>query len=267
MKYLIATLFLAFATTPVLAQFKTLDVVGEIELKATIDERDPTMSGSLEHRVSMKTLFAAFQLFDGKNQDTIQMKDLDVVQIAVPESTDKDAKICTEIKTINGFYSAFGFGDELIDNGSDKTKDVKITAEHSDRIDGDYSEDMLLLRSYVAYDCLKRRSSYFVPMKVSEDPDTFLAVFEIGNASVEAKLFGVSGQGPVAPSDHLLNFECTTTKRVKSGYDCTFPLGHKNMRPFKMYEVRLIVTRPTSKEPKTFRARFALPPEYQGPRS
>lgn len=250
--------------------FTNMSVTEPIEVQESVSETDHTMSGSQKLAIRTNNLFAAFQFISDHQPDEtsaqpkINISDIRHAPITVPSAAaDRSLKLCTEIKTINGFYEALGSSEDL-QAGVDFNLASLVKAQKSALIDGNYTESLMLLRGFVAPDCDAGRSSYYVPMyfEYSKEnrtkPDTFLAVFEIGNARVQATLHAVSSAGQTDDAP-LLEFTCVPTTRVDRGHDCTIPLRSGDLTWHSLYEVRLVVVRPHQPEPQSFRARVTIP--------
>ncbi|WP_424965320.1 hypothetical protein [Dinoroseobacter sp. S375] len=244
-------------------EFNSWQVPRPLELTENVNAGTGTMSGNARLAIRTNTLFSAFQLIRNEDEDhKIEMKTLDFAPILLPAAITKDAgvKLCAEVRTINGFYEAIGTSvslSELQDGDTAKTEVItKISSQH---IDNQYSEALMLMRGFLAPDCTSRRSSYYVPMFFSDEADTLLAVFEIGNAQIDATLYGVRETGEVS-EDYLKRFECVETERVDRGYDCRLNIDTVRSNEFMLYEVRLEVVQPHRPEARIFRSRITLPP-------
>jgi len=247
------------------AEFKPMAVRDPIEVNESVQASDGTMSGGQRHTIRTNKLFAAFQLItkDEANKSqtsrTISVGEINHVPIQVPSAVgDRDLFLCAEIKTINGFYEAVGTSTPLEDAAGQTLSSLFVTKK-SGLIDGNYTEDLMLLRGFVAPNCAAGGSSYFVPMYFNAKADTFLAVFEIGNASITASLHGVIDPKR-AHEEALLDLHCTETIRVDRGYDCTFDLSELKGSDFTLYELQLKVKQAHHPDARLFRARVPLPP-------
>ncbi|MEM0921540.1 MAG: hypothetical protein AAGI13_00740 [Pseudomonadota bacterium] len=247
--------------------FASWGTADDLELAESVSASSGTMSGNARLSVRTNTLFSAFQLIHSDPELAEAKVDVSSVDFApvrlpraIPETT--PLRLCAEVRTINGFYEAFGSSTKLT-HGMDLAK-LKVKTEISKlHIDGKYGEDLMLMRGFIAADCAARRSSYYVPMFFSSKADILLAVFEIGNASIEAGLYGVAKNGGVS-AEALGTFECTETRRVDRGYDCTLPVrALAQPETFDLYEVQLTVVQPHVPEPRVFRSRLTLP-EFNG---
>ncbi|MFK7878341.1 hypothetical protein [Roseobacter sp.] len=261
--------------------FQDLPISGEIEFKETINASSGTMSGNQRLSIRTNQLFAAFQLInvdaekeENENQEKsaptaaakINMKDLRFAPIRLPANIDQESEkllLCAEVRTINGFYEAVARSIPLAAQEEAQGSPITIKADESKYIDGNYTEDLMLLRGFVAPDCAAGRSSYYVPMyfssKNSDVPNTLLAVFEIGNARVQATLHEIDESGK--PNEEPVDkFECETTRRVDRGFDCTLGIKEKpKLKGNTIYEVWLEVTQPHLPKPRLFRSRITLP--------
>lgn len=246
--------------------FGELGVPEEIEMTEQIDASNGTMSGGIRPTIRTNELFAAFQLVRrGDNgKAVIKMENLKNSPIQVPTQLIEDValKLCTEVRTINGFYSAIGSSvvlEKLQAEGGLAQQAIYETKQ-SDLIDGNYTEDLMLMRSFVAPDCDEAQTNYFVPLYFvgKTEPDTFLAVFEIGNAVVEADLYGVKPDGAQTEAP-LVNLECAETTRVDIGFDCTFKLDEIDRADLALYELRVSIMQPHRSKPLRQRLRISLP--------
>ncbi|XKD82457.1 hypothetical protein ACIRQ6_18085 [Algirhabdus cladophorae] len=252
------------------ADFKPLSVQGSVELEESIDESSNTMSGNIKHRTTTSQLFSAFQLTSADEDQVIEVDKLKFAPILVPEKLPESAALfCVEVRTTNGFYFAFNNGNSLVEGTNDIASTMKtltIEATDANRIDDQYTEKLMLMRGFLSQDCGARGSIYYVPMAISDAPKKFLAVFELGNASVKAELFGIDPQTENATGENLVEFDCKTTIRLSHGYDCTFDLDTLPKDAFSLYEVQLTVIRPQANDKKDiYRARVTIPPIADSP--
>lgn len=246
--------------------FEILGVTEKIKLQEHIDEASGTMSGSLRPTIRTNELFSAFQLITKDEYPVIRMAHLRNAPITAPTGLSGEGlRLCTEIRTINGFYNAVGTSSVLTKLGEDgqSAVDSLVQADESDLIDSIYTEDLMLMRSFVALDCVQARSQYYVPLYFSEAPDvvpadTFLAVFEIGNATIEADLHGVNSDGQPS-TEKLFSLECAETTRVDVGFDCTFDLTKLEGEEYPLFELRLLIMQPHRTKPLRPVLRVSIP--------
>lgn len=258
--------------------FQDLPIAAEeIEFDDRVNASNGTMSGKQRLSIRTNQLFAAFQLINvdaekegNENQEKsaptkINMKDLRFAPIKLPAQVVKKNEkllLCAEVRTINGFYEAVASDISLGDLNNPQDGEIFIRAKNSKHIDGNYTEDLMLLRGFVAPDCAAGRSPYYVPMyfspKNDDVPNTLLAVFEIGNARVKATLHEINEKGePI--KEPVDNFACKATRRVDRGYDCTLGIENELLTGNTIYEVWLDVTQPHRPKPVRFRSRITLP--------
>lgn len=257
----------AGAAYPQASAFDEVGLTSKVKLREHLDESSGTMSGSIRPTIRTNELLAAIQLTNEDGSREIKMEHLRIAPIKIPAGLAGEValNLCTDVRTINGFYNAIGKSDALqkLATGVPSAITSLVEAEKSDRIDENYTEEMMLLRSFIAPDCVAARSKYFVPLYFSDDPavsvpDIFLAVFEIGSATIEADLFGI-GQDGQAESEALLRLKCQDTTRVSMGYDCTFGLDEIKGKDYALYELRLSFMQPFRSKPLKLAIRITLP--------
>lgn len=268
-KYIgVVVLIMASAGTahPQEPAFEVLRVTEAIKLQEHIDEANGTMSGALRPTIRTNELFSAFQLINRSKNVEIKMEHLRNAPITVPAAlSGEDLRLCAEVRTINGFYSAVGASGALakLDTGDQSVLGSLVEANESHMIDSSYTEELMLMRSFVASDCVAAQTQYYVPLYFSEDAnapaaDTFLAVFEIGNAAVEADLYGVTSAG-ITTENKLISLECGETTRVDIGFDCMFDLTQVERAEYALFELRISITQPHRSKPLKPVLRISLP--------
>lgn len=248
--------------------FDELVVAETIELRESVDESAGTMSGSIRPTIRTNELLAGFQLISEESSSGIKLEDLHNAPIKIPGGLFEQVslKLCTEVRTINGYYSGFGSSKSLsaiASEGSEAATKRLVTGDKSYLIDENYTEDLMLMRSFVAPDCVEAQSKYFVPLYFTRGPgipvpDTFLAVFEVGNASIDVALHGVQSDGETT-QDALLTLQCDETERVDIGYDCTFGLDELEPDDFDLFELRISIMQPYRAKPLKLALRITLP--------
>ncbi|MEM6824517.1 MAG: hypothetical protein AAF566_05345 [Pseudomonadota bacterium] len=260
--------------TSAAAQFQEMVVTKSIEVDETVQASAGTMSGSQRLAIRTNTLFAAFQLIrsESAKDNTISIPAIRAAPIKVPQAAAEQLELffCAEIKTVNGFYEALGTSTKLEKAiPAEQSVDASNAAsgpllspfelfetKESHFIDDNYSEDLMLLRAFVAPDCAAGQSSYYVPLYFDDSADTLLAVFEIGNANVEATIRGISADGRADPE--RTPFVCEATKRVASGFDCTLSIFDDWRSDHSLFEVRVSIEQ-AFREKQFFLARITLP--------
>ncbi|KPA21267.1 hypothetical protein shim_27320 [Shimia sp. SK013] len=250
------------------AEFVDLRPAGAFSMTEHVEAGKGTMSGNHKHSIRTNRLFAGIQLTQQKKTpdfsdtvETVTLSELLLAPIVLPgdvaaKHSDK-VKICAEVRTINGYYTATG-GTKAEQFVRDSTAPDLINAAYESKhpdVKSEYSEDMLLMRAMVALDCLAGRSSYYVPVSLTRDPDTLLVVLEVGSGTVAPTLAGVlSEAGDLADPTPL---SCAPSVRVESGYDCSIALKDIGTDKHRLWELSVAVT--SLGEESTHRARLALP--------
>jgi hypothetical protein len=250
------------------AEFVDLRPAGAFAMTEHVEAGEGTMSGNHKYSIRTNRLFAGIQLTQQQKKDpfsdkeeTVTLSDLLLAPIVLPgevaaKHSDK-VKICAEVPTIKGYYTATGGtkAEQFVRDGSVPALiNAAYESQHPD-VESEYSEDMLLMRAMVALDCLARRSSYYVPVSLTRKPDTLLVVLEVGAGTVTPTLSGViSEAGDLGAPTSLA---CTPSVRVESGYDCSVALSDIDTDKHRLFELNVAVS--SQGEESTHRARLALP--------
>ncbi|MEL6643302.1 MAG: hypothetical protein AAFQ79_05145 [Pseudomonadota bacterium] len=208
-------------------------------------EANIAMSGGLIKPLDTGRLFAGLQLIgeDPAKAPFFTPTDLGVVPIWLPGNVSQNANItlCSMIRSYNNVYAA-----DLVHNidpiaetngdvGAQETK-AKVLEVVTFSYETKFAEKIekkkfrrsdMLVNMIVDEACPGRRSNIYVPFQQVEKPSHLQAVFEIGSATVSAKVGNwEDGQAKLV---NIKEMDCVPTTKVRAGYECVIALGDSGL--------------------------------------